>query len=324
MGITLNPGSGGNVLNTDLVSGLDTQIVKIGVGAAGTAPVIVSPANPLPVMGQVSVSAIGSPVAVSGSVNIAGTATVAGAVSSAIQDGHGSALTSLALGSQQALSVAIVDAAGNQISTFGGTGGTSQTDASAFTRGTSKENPIGALVETSPPTLVPGTLGAMSLDVNGNLRVTVVSGGAASGTAGSPSPDVISVQGLPGMTPIQSTVVPGLAPGSTLSRIVAQATINASVMKGAPGVVLGYALYNNTNANRYFRFYNKATTPSPSSDTPAFTVIVPAGGGANVSYGDAGGIPFGTGIAYDLTAGVADNDTTVPAANDVHGFVIWK
>ena len=47
--IILNPGAGGSTLATDLVGGIDTQVVKIGVSDAGAAPVQVGPSNPLPV-----------------------------------------------------------------------------------------------------------------------------------------------------------------------------------------------------------------------------------------------------------------------------------
>lgn len=49
MGITLNPGIGGNVLGTDQVAGTDYELVKLGVGAAGIAPTPVSASNPMPV-----------------------------------------------------------------------------------------------------------------------------------------------------------------------------------------------------------------------------------------------------------------------------------
>lgn len=46
--VVLNPGAGGATLATDTAGGIDTQIIKIGVSAAGIAPVQVSSANPFP------------------------------------------------------------------------------------------------------------------------------------------------------------------------------------------------------------------------------------------------------------------------------------
>lgn len=48
--VVLNPGAGGATLHTDTVAGVDTQIIKIGFAPAGISPVLVSSANPFPVV----------------------------------------------------------------------------------------------------------------------------------------------------------------------------------------------------------------------------------------------------------------------------------
>lgn len=124
-------------------------------------------------------------------------------------------------------------------------------------------------------------------------------------------------------TPWLVTNVPGTSPGSTRSRVKAAATsTNSTNLKGSAGVVLGYSLYNNTASAKFFKFYDKATAPTVGTDTPAFTVIIPASGGANVEFST--GVPFSTGIGYGITGAVADTDTTNTAVDDVHGFVLWK
>lgn len=123
-------------------------------------------------------------------------------------------------------------------------------------------------------------------------------------------------------TPWLTTNVPGTSPGSTTSRVKAAASTNSTNLKGSAGVVLGYALYNNTASAKFFKFYNKATAPTVGTDTPAFTVIIPASGGANVSFET--GVPFATGIGYGITGAVGDSDATNTAVDDVHGFVLWK
>ena len=50
----------------------------------------------------------------------------------ALQDGSGNALTSLSVGSQRSITVAVVDGSGNQITSFGGSGGTASNFTSAF------------------------------------------------------------------------------------------------------------------------------------------------------------------------------------------------
>lgn len=231
----------------------------------------------------------------------------------------------LTAGKAAALSL---DTAGNlrvNVVTGGGAGGTSLADGSTFTRNTTLETPVGGAVDSSSPTLTAGKLAALSLDTAGNLRVNLVAGGIASGSAGSPSTNVVTMQGITGMTPLAIQVTPGSAPGSSRSRVAAAASTNANNLKTSAGAVLAYGLYNNTASPRYFRFFDKASAPTPGTDTPAWTIIIPASGGANIDLGGSGGIPFNTGIGYDITAGNAtDGDTTACAANDVHGFVLWK
>lgn len=57
-----------------------------------------------------------------------------------------SAGSQLNTGSIDPLAVAIVDSSGNQISSFGGAGGTAQTDRSGFTEGTTTFTPIGGVM----------------------------------------------------------------------------------------------------------------------------------------------------------------------------------
>jgi len=61
----------------------------------------------------------------------------------------------------------------------GGTGGTSATDGSVFTRESTALTPMGALAETSAPTLTNGDVGIPSMTTGGALRVSVASGGIA-------------------------------------------------------------------------------------------------------------------------------------------------
>lgn len=101
-----------------------------------------------------------------------------------------------------------LDLAGNlrvNVVTGGGAGGTSIADGSTFARGTTSETPAGALAETAAPTLTTGKVGALSMDLSGNLRTTVANG-VSSGTAGTPSANVITVQGVASMTPVDENM----------------------------------------------------------------------------------------------------------------------
>jgi hypothetical protein len=603
---TLNAGTGGDVIATDDIGGVKYQIVKMAYGPLDTAT-LVSSSNALPISdnaGSVTVDApVATPVYVrlsdgaaaitalpitdnAGSVTVdnAGTFAVqaaqAGNWSVRAQDGAGNALTSKSAGAERAISVAIVDGSGAQVTSFGGSGGTSSTDNAAFTRGTTAVTPVAARVETSAPTLTNGNNGVLSLTTGGALRVDISSGGvpgfaedaahtssdtgvqvlavrndtpgtaltstngdyasltvsslnglwvtnvdeAASGsltatsqavtysalagkstvgvqitgtfvatvtfeatidgtnwtainavtnqtgalvttatatglwqidvagyigfrvrcsafTSGtvvvtcragvgdsvfsldSPLPagtnvigalsanQSVNVAQINGVTPLMGsgatgtgshrvtiatdgqgqlvdnaaftdgttrvdvagfildetagtaltendvaaaridskralvfvqedattrgqrssvnanggagvTLVTTTTGGPSLARVAAAASTNATSTKASAGQLYGYALYNNTAAAKFFKFYNKASSPTVGTDTPVFTVIIPASSGANIEWST--GIPFATGIAYAITNLVADSDTTAVAANDVHGFFIYK
>lgn len=157
--IELLPGTGGAILATDDVGGVHYQITKLAYGALDTAT-IVSTANRLPVAltGTLTVDGSGVTQPVSGTVelgatslaaleslttistvttvgavtaitnalpvgaNVIGAVTQSGNWSSRTQDGAGNALTSAARGSERALTVQIVDASGNQVTSFSGSG----------------------------------------------------------------------------------------------------------------------------------------------------------------------------------------------------------
>lgn len=106
------------------------------------------------------------------------------------------------------------------------------------------------------------------------------------------------------------------------ARVKSAATTNATSVKATPGQVGGYFLKNRATAERFIKFYNKASAPTVGTDIPLFTVSLDAGVGANVGW--TAGLEFTLGIAYAITAGVADTDTAVVAVDDVHGVILWK
>lgn len=104
--------------------------------------------------------------------------------------------------------------------------------------------------------------------------------------------------------------------GASLYRLLSAASTNAQVVKNTAGTVYGWHLTNLSGTTpRFVKLYNKASAPTVGTDTPVLTLPLPAGGQANVSFPT--GLAFATGIAIAVTGGVADNDTTSVAANDV-------
>jgi len=71
------------------------------------------------------------------------------------------------------LNVAIVDGAGNQVTSFGGSGGTSSTDNSAFTAGTTPDTPMAGFYQSTPSAVTDGRSAAIGIDANRRVKVTV-------------------------------------------------------------------------------------------------------------------------------------------------------
>lgn len=104
--------------------------------------------------------------------------------------------------------------------------------------------------------------------------------------------------------------------------VVAAASNNAAAVKGSAGQVYGVRVFNNTTYPIYVKFFNKATAPTPGSDTVVATYGVQAGLARDVSIPP--GFAFSTGIAVAMVKGIADSDNTSVAANDAVLEVEYK
>lgn len=86
---------------------------------------------------------------------------------------------------------------------------------------------------------------------------------------------------------------------------------NATSVKASAGVLFKLEGWN-AGTVTYLKLYNKASTPS-EADTPLATFYLPASLKFDIDFGP-GGLTMGTGIAYRLVTGNADNDDTAVAA----------
>lgn len=106
--------------------------------------------------------------------------------------------------------------------------------------------------------------------------------------------------------------------GYTPGKLVGAATNNATVIK-ATGGKLGFVSASNVNAAAvYLKFYDKATAPDPSTDTPKLIFIIPGGAtGAGTNQPiPAAGINFVNGISFILVTGIGDTNNTAVSANE--------
>jgi hypothetical protein len=186
----------------------------------------------------------------------------------------------------------------------------------------------------SLPALATGSNVIGAVTQSGTWNVTNISGtvslptGAATaakqpalGTAGTPSADVITVQGTTSMTPLLGSPGATSVSGgiSNTSRVVsAAASTNATSAKASAGRVYAIQGYNAATSVRYLKIYNKASAPTVGTDTPIKTLALPPSAGFAFDFPV--GYYFATGIAYALTTGSADSDTGALTAADVVGL----
>jgi len=163
--------------------------------------------------GDLSIDDGGNVITVDGTV----AATQSGTWNSQTQDGSGNALTSASRGSERALSVQVVDSSGNQITSFGGSGGTAMNDDSAFTVGTTSTTPVAGIYRSSRDTVDDNDAGALAMNASRGLYVTLEESDAtATGVAGNPlevslentasNTNALLVTGTGGTFPISGTL----------------------------------------------------------------------------------------------------------------------
>lgn len=250
------------------------------------------------------------------------------------------------------LTVAIVDASGDQITTFGGgnqvvdgdLNGDTEAGTLVFTReaGSGASAIIHALrsdgggnllvsvqdtvasvtqyEQNAAPSPITGTL-AMGLD-GANVRAVAVDGngylqteiiGTVTVDANSSSVNVSGSVSVNGQPTVQ--VAPATSGGLTIFRSIDLDETEEEV-KATAGQVYGWYIYNAASSVRYVKLYNAtAANVTVGTTTPVMTIPVPATSGANVEFTN--GIAFSTAITAAATTGVADSDTSAPGANEV-------
>lgn len=81
----------------------------------------------------------------------------------------------LDLANSNPLTVAIVNGAGDQVTSFAGSGGTSSTDDADFTAGSTAGTPIIGVYESSPTNVTDGDMGIVGINQTRHMRVEVAS-----------------------------------------------------------------------------------------------------------------------------------------------------
>lgn len=94
------------------------------------------------------------------------------------------------------------------------------------------------------------------------------------------------------------------------------ATTNATSVKTTSGNVHSIWAFNSGAAAAYLKLFNKTSAPTVGTDIPVMTFLIPAGNNIIVSGGTLSD-RYTSGIAFAITGGAADTDTTAVAASQV-------
>jgi hypothetical protein len=79
-----------------------------------------------------------------------------------------------------------------------------------------------------------------------------------------------------------STAASSATGGAMPYHLRSAASNNATSLKASAGTLYGWHIVNNNTTTCYrVKFYNKATAPSPGSDTPVYVITVPAAASAS-------------------------------------------
>ncbi len=106
-----------------------------------------------------------------------------------------------------------------------------------------------------------------------------------------------------------------LATGTTITKLAAAASTNATSVKASAGNLISFVATNTAAYAVFVKFYNKASAPTVGTDVPLYTFMIPTL--STVQFEPTISKRFSTGLAFAITKLVADSDATVLIANDL-------
>lgn len=105
---------------------------------------------------------------------------------------------------------------------------------------------------------------------------------------------------------------------ATPYKLNSAASTNATSVKASAGAVYAIQVTNINASARFLKFYDKASAPTVGTDTPIKVLQIPGNtSGSGIVEALGIGIKFSSGIAFAITGGAGDSDTTAISANDV-------
>lgn len=174
--------------------------------------------------------------------------------------------------------------------------------------------------------LISAALAADNFPINtfGGTRTILKSRDDGSG-AQQTSVDISSLNGsaLSGGTLTTSSLGTASIIGAvSTAGVMAAASTNATSVAATPGNVYAAKLCNTTAFMLYFKFYDLTVAPTVGTSTPTVPPILISS--RRCSPVMEGPLSFVNGIAYAITGGIANTDTTAVPANSVVGTLFYK
>lgn len=183
---------------------------------------------------------------------------------------------------------------------------------------------LNTLQDLGPHTAADSHPTTLAIDDPAVLALGAPNGGAWSGTGNATILGALEAIALQSLSANPVNVLKLLTSASNnlnLWRVVAAATTNQKNLKNAAGNIAWIDLYTAAAYDVFLKFYDKATTPTPGTDTPIWTIPLKTGLRTRIEFNL--GLYFPTGISYAITKLIADSDTTVLVAGDVTGAMAW-
>jgi len=128
--------------------------------------------------------------------------------------------------------------------------------------------------------------------------------------------DITLCRILEAVATLANPISDGLLPHTNVST----ASTNATVVKASPGRVHNFIATNVSNQTKYVKFYDKATTPTPASDTPDY--IIPLQNGQTITLA-LGTSPFyfHNGVSYAMVTSASGGGNV--GAGDIVLSLTW-
>ena len=257
----------------------------------------------------------------SGTGNITTLGAVVAALGTPMQASGGSVTANA--GTNLNTSALALEAGGNLAAAAGGIGATADAVVAAGAAGS-----LSAKLRAISRDLVANVVLAAGTNIIGQLNVLFngTTPDLGSGTGGTATQRIYidsSQVGSAGPAAASTSVsvTPANTSDVTSSRINSAASTNATNLKASAALIRSIDVFNVAAYNVFLKIYAEATAPTVGTDTPIWTIPIPAGGGFSAHWPV--GKPVATGLSYAITKLQADTDTTAVVANDLTGSIDW-